>query len=230
MEKVLLLKPWEIERACPALWPGLGKKCGVMTGSEFCHNEIPSMKAAAALAAAGGKFILATPIMTDKALGGWETFVRKNRSLLSEVVVNDWGFADFLRTQRGLKLSAGRLMMRELALLAPGWAKDFIKRHGITRGEADRPDLAEAAGRLGLEVSWHAGYVFRAVTTYCPFENHFKASCAHSCAGRTLKLSNRQLGRDLFLAANAYFSNQPLKGVPAYAHRQVLRPAGSGPA
>ncbi len=226
MEKVLLLSPWQAEQAGPKALAGFD---AVMTGSEFCQNELPSAKAAAALAGAAGNFILATPLMTDKALGGWERFVRKNRSLLAEVVVNDWGFAGFLRTQRGLKISAGRLMMRELALLAPAWAKDFIRRHNILRGEADRPDLAEAAKRLGLGVSWHGGYVFRAVTTYCPFENHFRAACALSCAGRTLKLTNRQLGQDLFLAANAYFSKQTKK-VPASAARQVFRPAGSGPA
>ena len=36
-------------------------------------------------------------------------------------------------------------MMRELALVAR-WAKDFIERHGILRGEADRPILAEPPG------------------------------------------------------------------------------------
>ena len=227
MEKVLLLDPWQDDLS-PAALAGFGS---VMTGSEFCQNELPSPEAAAALVkAAGGKFTLATPIMTDKALGGWERFVKTNRRRLGEVVVNDWGFAGFLKTQRGLKLSAGRLMMRELALLAPSWAKDFIRLHGILRGEADRPDLAEAARRLGLEVSWHGGYVFRAVTTYCPFEKHFKAACSFSCSGRTLKLSNRQLGHDLFLTGNAYFSKQSSKQVPAYARRQVVRPAGSGPA
>ncbi|MBI4352184.1 MAG: hypothetical protein HY550_12175 [Elusimicrobia bacterium] len=227
MEKVLLLSPWQAEKARPKALAGFD---AAMTGSEFCHNELPSAEAAAALAAAGGgKFILSTPIMTDKALGGWERFVRKHRSLLAEVVVNDWGFAGFLRTQR-LELSAGRLMMRELALLAPGWVKDFLRRHGIARGEADRPDLAEAAKRLGLQVSWHGGYVFRAVTTYCPFEDHFKAACSLSCAGRTLKLGNRQLGQDLFLAGNAYFSEQTTKKIPARIYRQVIRPAGSGPA
>jgi len=226
MEKVLLLSPWQAEKAGPKALAGYGS---VMTGSEFCQNEIPSAEAAAALAGAAGKFILATPIMTDKAAGGWESFVRKNRALLGEVVVNDWGFAGFLKKQRGLKLSAGRLMMRELALLAPAWTKDFILRHGILSGEADRPDLAEAAKRLGLKVSWHGGYVFRAVTTYCPFEKHFGPACDLSCAGRTLKLANRQLGQDLFLGANAYFSKQPKK-VPASASRQVVRPAGSGPA
>lgn len=228
MEKVLLLNPWQAEQAGPKALAGFD---AAMTGSEFCQNELPSPEAAAALAkAAGGKFILATPILTDKALGGWERFVKANRRQLSEVVVNDWGFAGFLKTQRGLKLSAGRLMMRELALLAPSWTRDFIRRHRIARGEADRPDLAEAARRLGLEVSWHGGYVFRAVTTYCPFEHHFKAACALSCAGRTLKLSNRQLGHDLFLAGNAYFSRQTLKRAPAFARRLVARPAGSGPA
>lgn len=226
MEKVLLLNPWEIEKGLPAR----GKSPRFMTGSEFCHNELPSGEAAAALAAAGGKFSLATPIMTDKAMGGWERFVRKRRRLLREVVVNDWGFADFLRTQSGLELSAGRLMLRELALLAPGWAKAFIRRHHIARGEADRPDLAEAAKRLGLEVSWHGGYVFRAVTTYCPFEDHFKAGCSLSCAGRTLKLANRQLGQDLFLAGNAYFSEQASEKAPAGIYRLVVRPAGLGPA
>lgn len=227
MEKVLLLDPWEAEKAAPKALAGFD---AVMTGSEFCHNGLPPAKAAAALAAAGGKFILATPIMTDKALGGWESFVRKHRSRLREVVVNDWGFADFLGKQRGLELSAGRLMMRELALLAPGWAKDYLRRHGITRGEADRPDLAEAAKRLGLGISWHGGYVFRAVTTYCPFEDHFKPACSFSCAGRTLKLSNSQLGPDLFLAANAYFSKQVSKKPPSSVSRQVVRPAGAGPA
>ena len=202
-----------------------------MTGSEFCQNLLPSGAAASALAkAAGGKFILASPIMTDKALVRWEGFVKKNRRLISEIVVNDWGFASSLKKSGFKRLSAGRLMMRELALLSPSWAKGFLRGHGIIRGEADRPDLAEAARRLGLEASWHGGYVFRAVSTFCPFERHFKPDCSFSCSGEALKLSNRQLGHDLLLAGNAYFSKQPAKKAGGRFYRQVYRPAGRGPA
>lgn len=222
MEKALLLSPSQADAAAP------GKLAGYSTlivGSEFCQNQVPSAACLNRLRQVfPGRLALATSLMMDAGLARWKELLRRTAGTVSEVIVNDWGFLAAVRAAGFTRVSAGRLMTRELVKMERGWARAFLKKNAITSAEADTPELAAlASGKLGLRVSRHPGFVFRAVTTYCPFERHFRPVCGHACEGRLLKLSSRCLDFKLVLAEKAYFT--PVKPARAAggAWRDVTR-------
>lgn len=224
MEKALLLDPSRADRLTRA---GTAGCAAVIVGSEFCQTQLPST---AALKKLRGVFLgrigLATSIMTDRGLTAWKTFLKKPevRELVSEIIVNDWGFMPSASAAR-IPVSAGRLLTRELAKLEPGWTKAYIKEHGIVSAETDTPELAALVKtRLGLKVSFHPASVFKAVTSYCPFEKHFKFDCAFSCREEALKLTSRELNFSLLLAEKAYFTPAPGRTAPRGAWRSVRSP------
>ena len=216
MEKALLLSPSEAERLTPPKTTGAASGAPVLfhamiVGSEFCHNQLPSPAALQRLLKLfpGTSLVLATAILTDKALPPLEKLLQASSAMINEVIVNDFGVFQLLENKFRFKLSLGRLLAREFALMDPAWAKSFLKARGVHAVEADTPVLAAMAVKLGLKVSWHRPMTFTAVTTFCPFEKHFKARCRHSCEGKLEKLSNPHLPLPLFLAEKAYFCPRP---------------------
>ena len=221
MEKALLLNPSQAEAILPEK---LAAYSTLIVGSEFCQNQVPSPECLKKLGEIfPGSIALATSLMTDSGLARWkELLSRLGRGLVREVVVNDWGFLPIVRAYGQTRVSAGRLMVRELVKMERGWARSFLKKNGIISAEADTPELETlVSGRLGLKVSRHHGLIFRAVTTYCPFERHFKSVCDHSCEGRLLKLSSRCLDFKLVLAEKAYFTPVPPARADKTAWREV---------
>lgn len=223
MEKALLLSPSQAD----AITPGKLAGCSTLiVGSEFCQNQVPSAACLKRLRKLfPGRLELATSLMTDAGLAKWLELIRRTPGgTVSGVVVNDWGFLAAVRAAGFTQVSSGRLMTRELVKMERGWARGFLKKNAITSAEADTPELAAlASGKLGLKVSRHPGFIFRAVTTYCPFERHFRPDCGHACEGRLLKLSSRCLDFKLVLAEKAYFT--PVKPTRAAggAWRDVTR-------
>lgn len=197
-----------------------------VAGSEFCQNRLPAPGALEALRARGLKLSLATSILTDAGLGLAEKLIAAalRKKLLDEVIVNDWGLLEKLKGRRGLKLSIGRLLAVELSATEPGWTRRFVKEYGVTGAEADEAGLArKLKARAGLKISWHKPHAFKAVTTYCPFERHFRAACGFSCEGQALKLENPHLKKPLLLLEKAYFTPGASARPPAGAWRVVVR-------
>ncbi len=195
-----------------------------VAGSEFCQNRLPSAAVLAGLRARGLKATLATSILTDEGLAAAGKLARAafRRGLIDEVIVNDWGLFACLKGLKGLSLSAGRLLCVELSAAEPGWARRFLAEHGVSFAETDDAAMAARLRGLGLKVSWHAPHAFRAVTTYCPFERHFRASCGFSCEGRVLRLSNPKVGT-LLLASKVYLAPGAPARPPAGVRRLVER-------
>jgi len=129
-----------------------------------------------------------------------------------------------LKKYRGLGLSIGRLLATELSLTERAWTRRFVAEHGFVSAEADEPGLARRLReRAGVKISWHAPHAFKAVTTYCPFERHFKAACGFSCEGREVKLCSPHLKRPLLLVEKAYLTPGASVRPPAGAWRLVVR-------
>lgn len=221
MEKALLITPSEadsllsgpglrapaVRRAPGRVLPGYST---LVVGSEFCQNQVPSVTALKKLAHnfPDIKLSLATSILTDSGLLRWDALFSalRGKQLIGEVIVNDWGLFPVLKKNGPFKLSSGRLLTRELTGTDRLWAAAFVKKHGLSAAEVDEPAQAAAAAELGLAISWHSQLVFKAVTTFCPFEKHFKPSCARSCDGELRSLSNRLVPFPLLLSEKAYFS------------------------
>lgn len=220
MEKALLTGRFAPE---PAALRGLD---WAVAGSEFCQSRLPVPGALEALRAAGVKVSLATSLLTDAGLALADRFIiaARRKELLDEVIVNDWGLLARLKKFRGLRLSAGRLLAVELSATEPAWTRRFVKAHGIVSAEADEPGLARRLReRAGVSVSWHAPHAFQAVTTFCPFERHFRAACGFSCERRELKLSTPHLKAPLLLIGKAYFTPGASARPPAGCGRVVVR-------
>jgi len=220
MEKALLTGRCAPE---PAALKGLR---WAVAGSEFCQNRLPGPGVLKELRLRGLKISLATSLLTDEGLAAADKFIAAARrgGLLDEVIVNDWGLLARLKKYRGLRLSIGRLLATELSLTERAWTRRFVKEHGFVSAEADEPDLARRLReRAGVKISWHLPHAFKAVTTYCPFERHFKAACGFSCEGRPLKLSNPHLKQPLLLVEKAYLTPGASARPPAGAWRLVVR-------
>jgi hypothetical protein len=224
MEKALLLSPSQAD----GLAAGAARGCStILVGSEFCQSQLPSALTLKGLRKKfAGRIGAATSIMTDDGLAAWKKFLAApaSRELLDEVVVNDWGFLALAAAAR-VPVSAGRLLVRELAQLETGWTKSFLKKHGVVSAEADTAELAaRAAARLGLKVSFHPASVFKAVTSYCPYEKHFKFACGKTCGKGALPLRSRELSFSLLLAEKAYFTPAAGRAAPRRAWRLVRAP------
>ena len=223
MEKALLISPLKAESLKATAARGHDT---LIIGSEFCQSQLPHLSALKRLARrfAAARLALATSLLTDKALLRWEELLSGLRGTISEVIVNDWGLFPALEKNGPFALSLGRLLLREFAKMEHAWAAAFLKGRGVSAAEADTPELALAAEKLGLKVSWHRPLAFKAVTTFCPFEKHFKPVCGLSCEGKLLKLSNPHLPLPLFLSEKAYFSPRRGNGPAKTPWREVLTP------
>jgi len=193
-------------------------------GSEYCQNCLPSADQLARLRRRHrGKISLATSLLTDAGLARLEALLRRavKGRLISELIANDWGLLPFIRRTPGFSVSAGRLLVEELSRMDPAWARQLCREHRIASAEADNPGLARRIERgLGLKVSYHVPYRFKAVTTFCPFERHFRADCAFTCArGGPGRLWNPHVGQGLYLHEKAYFVKSP----PGLPRRGVWR-------
>lgn len=224
MEKALLTGRFAPE---PAALKGLD---WAIAGSEFCQSRLPALGALEAMRKARGlKISLATSLLTDAGLAAAEARLSAacRKRLLDEVIVNDWGLLGRLKKFRGLKLSLGRLLAAELSSTEAGWTRRLLKEHRVRAAEADEAGLAgRLRDRLGLKISWQKPHAFSAVTTYCPFERHFRAACGFSCEGRVVKLENPHLSKPLLLIEKAYFHPGASARPPAGCWRVVVR-AGS---
>lgn len=222
MAKALLLTPFEARGLLAVDRIGFGT---LIIGSEFCGNQLP---AAELLRDVKKRFPaaslwLATSLLTDKCLAGWEKLLAALRpGVVSGTVFNDWGLLPALGKAKGMKLSAGRLLMRELKRQDPEWTAAYLRKRRVEAAEADTPELAAAARVLGLKVSSHRANTFTAVTTFCPFERHFRHLCAHSCEGKLRELSNKHLAAPLLLAEKAYFSPSAAGKRPGPGWREVV--------
>ena len=199
----------------------------LVAGSEYCQNKLPDLKTLAALRRRA-PVTLATSILTDEGLATASALISAafRRDLIDEVIVNDWGLLQPLKKLPGLALSAGRLLCVELSVTEPGWTKKFLLEYGIAAAETDDKKMAERLKALGLEISWHAPHAFKAVTTYCPFERHFKAKCGFSCEGRSLELKNPHLKKPLLLVEKVYLTPDASVKPPAGISRLVVRGKG----
>jgi hypothetical protein len=208
----------------PAALKGFAR---LVAGSEYCQNRLPSLGALAALRRSA-PVTLATAILTDEGLAAAAALISAacRRKLIDEVIVNDWGLLAPLKKLKGLRLSAGRLLCVELSVTEPGWTRRFLAGHGITAAETDDAKMAARLKALGLKISWHAPHAFKAVTTYCPFERHFRATCGFSCEGRQLRLENQHLKKPLLLTEKAYLTPGGSARPPAGVSRLVVRPEG----
>ncbi|MCM2266996.1 MAG: hypothetical protein NDI60_04395 [Elusimicrobiales bacterium] len=196
----------------------------LVAGSEYCQNRLPDLKTLAALRR-HAPVTLATSILTDEGLAAVSALIAAafRRGLMDEVIVNDWGLLEPLKKLRGLALSAGRLLCVELSATEPGWTEKFLREYGITAAETDDKKMAARLKALGLKVSWHAPHAFKAVTTYCPFERHFKAKCGFACEGRVLQLKNPHLKAPLLLTEKVYLTPGGSARPPAGVWRVVRR-------
>lgn len=196
-----------------------------VAGSEFCQNRLPEPGVLSGLHERGLAVTLATSILTDAGLAASAALAASafRKGLIDEVIVNDWGLLKPLGRLRGLKLSAGRMLGVELSSTEPAWTKRFLSEHGIVSAETDDAAMAERLRALGLAVSWHAPRAFKAVTTFCPYERHFRASCGFSCEGRAITLKNPHLDGTLLLDAKAYFSESAAGAAPRGVLRVVRR-------
>lgn len=206
----------------PAALKGFSR---AVAGSEYCQNRLPPLASLAALRRRGLKVTLATSILTDAGLAAAEKLAVAafRRGLIDEVIVNDWGLLEGLKRLKGLGVSAGRLLCVELSATEPAWTRRFLAGNNISSGETDDPKMAARLKALGLRVSWHAPHAFKAVTTYCPFERHFKASCGFSCEGKRLELKNPHLKGALLLEEKVYLSPRASARPPAGVSRLVER-------
>jgi len=196
-----------------------------VAGSEFCQNRLPEPGVLRGLREAGLGVTLATSILTDAGLSSAAALAASafRRGFIDEVIVNDWGLLEPLGCLRGLRLSAGRLLGVELSATEPSWTKRFLAEHGVVFAETDDLAMAARMRALGLKVSWHGPHAFRAVTTFCPYERHFRSCCGFSCEGASLTLKNHHLDAPLLLDGKAYFTAAASTSAPRWAFRVVLR-------
>lgn len=217
MERALLINR--------SLDPGRGYRT-LIAGSEYCQSRLPSLAGLARLRKRHrGTISLATSLLTDAGLARLENFLGRalQARLFSELIVNDWGLFEFVRRTSGFSVSAGRLLVDELSRMDPAWARAFCAAHRVAAAEADNPVLARRiSGKLGLKVSYHVPYRFKAVTTFCPFERHFRAACSFSCErGGPGRLFNEHVGYGLYLREKAYFVKSAAAAPAAAVWRTV---------
>jgi hypothetical protein len=208
----------------PPIAPASARRTTNIVGSQYCQNQLPSLMELASLRRGhAGAISLATSLLTDAGLARLKRFLAravKNR-LFSELIVNDWGLCEFIRSTSGYSVSAGQLFVEELSRMDPAWARRFCAAHRIASAEADNQDLAKRIVKnLALRISYHVPYRLKAVTTFCPFERHFRANCSFSCErGGPGRLFNKHVGYGLHLRQKAYF----VKGTTTVPHRGFWR-------
>lgn len=220
-EKALALSGPAFRRAKPAALKGYG---ALYLGDEFCQNLLPSAEdLGLALDAFNGRAVLVTPLLTDEVFDGVETLIRRFSSARRrlEVVVNDLGLLHTLRTAypRRVMVSLGRVLGHRVKVMPPGFARDFMKKHRVTRIETDDRALLPRFDNFGLKLSFHTPFRYLSVTRFCPWERHWPGPCALSCLGKVRRLDHPRLPSQLILKGQAY----GIRGAAAPGHRLMDR-------
>lgn len=194
--------------------PGRGVKTDIFYfGSEFCQNLLPTpaqFKKARALA--GRPVALSTPLLTGDALKAVEAVLRAHPAGKEklEVVANDLGLIHLAAKKYSGKvsLSLGRVLASYLKSSPDPFLEKFFNENGISRVEADRPDLVRRFSRIpDLSFSYHAPYAFAGVTRFCPWERLWTGKkCGFSCLRGARKLQTRLLPETLYLVNAGYFT------------------------
>ena len=208
MEKALALDSYDIKSLSEK---GLAGYDALALGSEFCARLLPAPGETQALRAVfKGRLILATPMLTEADLSD----VKKLLKLLAgkktqlEVIVNDLGLLEVLRSgfKGKVKVSCGRILSHRVKIMPEAYVRKFLKRYGIARFEVDEPKTIRRLAPYGLPFSWHYPFRYVTVTRFCPWEEHWAESCAHSCRGRAEPLTSIRVHKTLWLKGCAYFT------------------------
>lgn len=214
------------------------KGCGLLyLGDEFCENLLPTR---ADLGAAAerfrGRVVLATPLLTDAAFDEVERIINSFSSAADrlEVVINDLGLLHTVKRRYARRVDAtlGRVLAHRVKVMPAGFARRFLKEHGVKRVELDDPALLPRFEVFrGLKISFHTPFRYLSATRFCPWERHWPGPCALSCLGKTRKLEHPRLPGPLLLKGQAY--GLRTAGVPAHPALDrvvagTLRGAGRG--
>lgn len=192
--------------------PSGAKSDFVYLGSEFCQNLLPGpAEFGRALKTFGKPIVLVTPFLTDSLFGNIEAIIRKYADKMKklEIVANDLGLLHLAAKKYSevTKLSLGRLLGDFLKTAADPFLEKFLSKHGVSRIEADSPELLRRYSSLqNLSITYHIPYSHMAVTRYCPWENHWTGEkCRYTCLGKSKKLEEKRLRRPLRLVNCGYF-------------------------
>lgn len=174
--------------AATEMLPGDAAASHLYFGSEFCEHLFPDREALERAIEVSGKLgltlVLATPVAND----GLVARIGEAAAALpehAEILVNDWGVANFLRSaypQR--RLVAGRQlakMIKDPRVPSAAWTQPYsssyatpghrrlLERLGIGRIELDVPPFAtpDAYTVAGLELSVWAPYAYVAKGRIC---------------------------------------------------------------
>ncbi len=178
-------------------------------GDEFCQNLVPSPDDfACAVDAFGGRVVLVTPLLTDAAFDSVEEIVEAHASPRRplELVVNDLGLLHAARARwaRSVRPSLGRVFMHRVKVMPRGFARGFLKEHGVRRVELDDPALLPRFEGFGLKYSFHTPFRYLSVTRFCPWERRWQGPCGYACLGAVRKLEHPRLPAPLLLKGQAY--------------------------
>lgn len=212
MGRLLLISPSELKNLDLKI---LSSYNYIGVGSEFCQNQIPNINELNVLLRKSSglikKIIVATSIMTDKGLKMWMDFFEKLKILKisNEVIINDFGLLYPLKDQ--FKIYIGRIMARDFFNISKDWAIKFFKNNNIVGIEADTMQLYRDFLRFEIPILWHRKHSFVAITTYCPFERHFRNNCNKSCVGKNVILNHKDIKYPLFLYEKAYLKENKTK-------------------
>jgi len=206
-------------------------------GCEFCDECMPALaetkKAKKAAEALGKGFTLVTPMASEAG-------IKKIKKLAEvsggEVVVNDIGALWMLRNIKGIRMIAGRALVRQksdprlasvnsaarrsyfakTALHNSEYAK-LLKEFGIERAEMDMP-AAGAVAAKGFETSVYMPYVFLTVSGDC-----HGAEC-ETCGGHRAVLRSDDCPAGLLVAGKVvYYRNARRVRMPEGVSRIVLQ-------
>lgn len=207
----------------------------VYVGNEFCERKLPSAhefeRLLSMCARLGKKVAFLTPYVSD---AGMEVLGRHLEVLIAckvpfEVVVNDWGFLNFLASnQTEGRLIAGRLLSArymqqghaaEKKVDAPLFPEGFLRlleEFGIAAVEFNAPGQAQAcAPQLEkIQARSHLYDPFMYVTTsrYCSAPQGYRAyartpgePCDQACDRAYAVVHSKDLGNVSYLMGNTYF-------------------------
>jgi len=184
----------------------------IYLGSEFCQNLLPGPEEfGRALKAFKKPVVLVTPFMSDRLLKNIETIILKysGRDNKLEIVANDLGLIDLVRNKYASKaqISLGRILCDTLKSSGDTFIAKYLAENGITRIEADSPDVASRYGQFGgVSCTYHIPYSYMGVTRFCPWEKCWvDKKCRYSCLGADKKLTSRLIPQPLHLIGCGYF-------------------------
>jgi len=189
-------------------------------GDEFCQNLVPAAADFdAAVARFPGRVVLVTPLLGDEVFDEVERIVARRgaRRGRLEVVVNDLGLLHHLRRRHAARVSVsvGRVLGHRVKVMPAGFARELLRAHAVRRVEVDDAALPRRfEGFPGLRLSFHAPFLYRSVTRFCPWERHWPQPCSFSCVGCLRILRHPHLPQPLLLKGAAY--GVRTRGVPEH--------------